>query len=179
MPWKNGGGATTEIYASTAGSGLTGEAFDWRVSIADVVQDGPFSSFDGYDRHIMLLDGNGMVLEGEPEGSIVLTEKYVPRSFSGEWNLHGRLVAGPVKDFNLMSRRSSCRSTLHCEMMQSAVEVGPTHGSLLIYILNGSMNCPAGRITAGDSLLLQHGESNVLEPMKAPAIVALCEIQPR
>ena len=41
MPWKNGGGATTEIWkaASPAGEML------WRLSIADVASDGRFWNF--------------------------------------------------------------------------------------------------------------------------------------
>ena len=41
MPWKNGGGQTTEIVVHPAGATLA--EFDWRVSIADVDADGPFS----------------------------------------------------------------------------------------------------------------------------------------
>ncbi len=39
MPWKNGGGVTTEICVSPPSG-----AFDWRVSIATVNADGPFST---------------------------------------------------------------------------------------------------------------------------------------
>ena len=64
MPWKNGGGVTTEIWASPP-SGI----FDWRVSIATVNADGPFSTFAGYERHIMTLSGEGMVLDIEGRGN--------------------------------------------------------------------------------------------------------------
>ena len=60
MPWKNGAGRTTEIAAHPAGAAL--DAFAWRVSIADVERDGPFSRFPGIDRTIVLLDGAGMRL---------------------------------------------------------------------------------------------------------------------
>ncbi len=43
-----------------AGAGL--ETFIWRVSVADVASDGPFSRFPGIDRTIMLLEGAGMRL---------------------------------------------------------------------------------------------------------------------
>ncbi|MBV9975040.1 MAG: HutD family protein, partial [Hyphomicrobiales bacterium] len=48
MPWKNGGGETTEIIASPEGAGL--DEFDWRISMARVATDGPFSRFAGVDR---------------------------------------------------------------------------------------------------------------------------------
>src|SRR4029453_7140835 len=54
-PWKNGAGRTTEIAVHPAGAGL--DAFAWRVSIASVERNGPFSAFPGIDRTIVLLDG--------------------------------------------------------------------------------------------------------------------------
>lgn len=43
MPWKNGGGVTVEIAIHPPGASVN--AFDWRISMATVAQDGPFSSF--------------------------------------------------------------------------------------------------------------------------------------
>ena len=64
MPWKNGGGTTTEIWkaASPAGEML------WRLSIADVASDGPFSEFPGIDRWIMVIAGKGMELTIDGHG---------------------------------------------------------------------------------------------------------------
>ena len=60
MPWKNGGGHTTEIAAEPPGAGTA--SFVWRVSVADIAQDGPFSAFPGIDRTLVLLSGRGMRL---------------------------------------------------------------------------------------------------------------------
>ena len=62
MPWKNGGGLTHEIAVHPSGAGMA--AFEWRVSVAEVAQDGPFSRFPGVDRTLVLLAGNGVRLEG-------------------------------------------------------------------------------------------------------------------
>ncbi len=51
-PWKNGGGMTADVAASPPGAGMDG--FDWRVSIARVEADGPFSVFPGVDRTMAL-----------------------------------------------------------------------------------------------------------------------------
>src|SRR3546814_10305481 len=48
MPWKNGGGSTTEVAVAPDGAGL--DEFDWRISMAVVGADGPFSGFPGVDR---------------------------------------------------------------------------------------------------------------------------------
>jgi len=58
QPWKNGGGSTTQLA-------LEGDddRWLWRLSAADVERSGPFSDFAGYERTIMLLEGDGMDLE--------------------------------------------------------------------------------------------------------------------
>jgi hypothetical protein len=109
MPWKNGGGHTTEIATFPAGSDFA--SFIWRVSIAEVVQDGPFSPFPGVDRSLVLLAGGGIRLTGD-EAPIELRTAFEPIDFSGESSLHCSLPAGPVRDFNLMVRRGAARGTI-------------------------------------------------------------------
>ena len=60
MRWKNGRGTTYEVATSPDGSGTAD--FDWRISFADVDTDGPFSSFAGIDRVIVVVEGEQMVL---------------------------------------------------------------------------------------------------------------------
>jgi hypothetical protein len=104
VPWKNGGGHTLEIAADPPGSTVAG--FAWRVSVADVDRDGPFSAFPGVDRTLVLLGGNGMRLTGACE-PLELHTAYEPVRFAGEAALHCALVAGPTRDFNLMVRRDA------------------------------------------------------------------------
>ena len=59
VPWKNGGGVTHEAIRVPP----TGDAFLWRVSVAQIDTSGPFSDFAGYDRKMVLLRGRGVVLE--------------------------------------------------------------------------------------------------------------------
>jgi environmental stress-induced protein Ves len=109
MPWKNGGGHTTEIAVFPAGAGLA--TFIWRVSIAGVLQDGPFSAFPGIDRTLVLLAGEGMRLSGDAVPIVVRTV-FAPVAFSGDSPLHCSLLAGPVRDFNLMVRRGAARGSV-------------------------------------------------------------------
>ena len=102
MPWKNGGGHTTEIAAHPAGSGF--DSFVWRVSVAEVLHDGDFSPFAGVDRTLVLLAGAGMRLTGVGE-PLELRTLFEPVRFSGDASLNCSLVDGPVRDFNLMVRR--------------------------------------------------------------------------
>lgn len=108
MPWKNGGGSTAEI-AIHPESAAVGGGFDWRISIASIGQDGPFSAFPGYDRVIMLLRGNGAVLTVAGAPAHRLDAPFAPYPFLGEATTDCRLIDGPCEDFNLMVRRDRFR----------------------------------------------------------------------
>ena len=112
MPWRNGGGATTEILVEPSGTDVASGPFHYRISIADVASDGPFSRFDGCDRHIMLLSGAGMTLDCGRHGRIELAAPFEPHTFSGDWDVQGSLFAGPVRDFNVIALRAKTSSSL-------------------------------------------------------------------
>src|SRR5664279_5262628 len=63
MPWKNGGGLTTEIVVVPPDANF--DAFAWRVSMADVDESGPFSTLADIERVLVLTAGNGMRLTGD------------------------------------------------------------------------------------------------------------------
>lgn len=105
-PWRNGNGRTTEIAIAPAGASLDG-GFDWRLSIAEVTADGPFSSFPGYDRSLSLLSGGGILLDAGEDGDIELREAFKPVRFPGEWQVEGRLLGVAVRDLNLMTKRDT------------------------------------------------------------------------
>lgn len=97
--------ATREPAARSSGSPASGaDAFDWRISVADVAEGGPFSAFPGIDRVITLVEGSGMVLtvDDAPPRTV---EPLTPFAFSGDARTGCRLEAGPVRDMNVMTRR--------------------------------------------------------------------------
>ncbi len=57
MPWKNGGGSTTELAIFPSDATL--ENFVWRLSTATVKTDGPFSHFAQIDRTLAIFIGCG------------------------------------------------------------------------------------------------------------------------
>ena len=107
QPWKNGAGLTREI----AYGGPSAAEFDWRISVAEVAHDAPFSAFPGIDRCITLLRGAGMRLCAD-DGSVdhALTEPLTPFRFPGDVALMATLTGGACSDFNVMTRRGHCRS---------------------------------------------------------------------
>jgi environmental stress-induced protein Ves len=104
-PWKNGGGVTREIAAYPPQAGL--DTFVWRVSVADVERDGPFSRFEGIDRTLALLGGAGMTLAADDGHAWQLDAPLMLARFPGEAAIDARLAHGPTRDFNLMVRRAS------------------------------------------------------------------------
>jgi len=106
VPWKNDGGTTAELAAFPEGAGF--ETFGWRVSMADVASDGPFSAFPGIDRTLVLVEGEGIELD--VEGVTYRLDRTSPKlSFSGDDMTTGRLLSGPIRDLNVMTRRDQFR----------------------------------------------------------------------
>jgi len=181
MPWKNGAGRTTEIAAHPAGAAL--DAFAWRVSIADVERDGPFSRFPGIDRTIVLLDGAGMRLNGV-ERETELTTRFMPHDFSGDEAVDCRLVAGPCRDFNAMFRRGRARGRVTV-VRGSGVRLEPTQFHLS-YAAKGAHECVVGgqdthRLDEGHALLIAEARSDadatpiVVRPLAEDAVaIAVC-----
>lgn len=148
QPWKNGAGLTREI----AFGGASAAQFDWRISLAEVVRDAPFSAFPGIDRCIVLLRGAGMRLRSiDAAIDHALTTPLAPFRFPGDVALDATLVDGSSSDFNVMTRRGVFRSDVTCE--HTATELSGGDVTLLL--------CSAGEWqVAGD-------ESSTLAPMQA------------
>ncbi len=132
QPWKNGGGSTTEIFSHPEGATL--DAFDWRISMAGVGTDGPFSLFPEIDRTLAILGGEGVVLEVDGLGMITVTDADPPARFPGDRPSHARLIGGPVTDLNVMSRRGRFRHRLWRMLVDGAVAV--TAGAEIVVALS-------------------------------------------
>ena len=170
MPWKNGGGVTTEICV-TPPSG----AFDWRVSIATVNKDGPFSTFAGYERHIMTLSGEGMVLDIAECGRFAL-ELLHPFSFSGDAQVQGSLMQGAVLDFNLMVRRDFGVGLIEVRDCKAGDRLGSEKSFHLAYVLKGESQAEGHQLEPNVSFYLGTGDFFTLP---TPLKLAICEITPR
>lgn len=161
QPWKNGGGVTREIGAHPPGAGMDG--FDWRLSLADVASDGPFSAFPGIDRTLTVIDGAGLDLDFG--GGTIALPPGQPLSFPGEAQVSARLTDGAITDLNVMTRRGVLSHHLAVLAAGEAVPAG-THA--LIAIEDG------GGLAAGDTLLAQDGAmTGTAAPCRAIAVI-LC-----
>jgi environmental stress-induced protein Ves len=143
-PWKNGGGVTRQVAAYPAGSGL--DDFVWRISIADVKQDGPFSQFPGVERMIALLEGAGMRLvfsDQDKEQVVALMTRFKPFRFAGESTVRCELAHGPTVDLNLMVRRAKAAGDVQeLTLLGSAVqrvELAPELDFFILFCCQGSV----------------------------------------
>ena len=173
LPWKNGGGSTTEIAVDPDGAGW--DDFTWRVAIADVRTSGPFSSFPGIDRSILLLEcprGTQMVLTIDGRQTPLQPHEFV--DFDGEATAHGELYGEPVRDFNVMSRRGVVRHRRGWKSI-SASEVFRLGGTdqRVVFVASGSaelISPVASRmVAAGESLVARGDETLALKGGRAGA----------
>lgn len=162
MPWKNGGGETIEIAVSPDGAAL--DAFDWRVSMARVEANGPFSTFPGIDRTLAILDGNGMELAVDGSAPVVLTVASPPHAFPADATTSARLLAGPITDLNVMTRRSAMRHAVR-RLPGHGSHVTQTPGVVLTVCRKGEAVVTAGgrRMTvgAGETVVADAGPVDV------------------
>ncbi|KFN50934.1 HutD/Ves family protein [Arenimonas composti] len=106
--WRNERGWTREILRWPEAAA----DWTWRVSIAEIDHDAPFSAFPGVDRELVLLHGEGMHLHFDDGESVTLQPPHDRIRFAGERPLRAELVAGPTHDFNLMWKRGAVAATL-------------------------------------------------------------------
>ena len=156
MPWRNGLGTTIELLKQDLPDG---DGFAWRLSMADVTTDGEFSNFSGYDRTLVLLEGNGLTLACN--GTEHRLEKPLQAlQFRGDDLTYATLHDGPVKDFNILTRRQQCRarvsSVLHPEESTLTTEAD----ILLVYAVDGTLTLSSPEI---DILVIPTGHLCVVQ----------------
>jgi environmental stress-induced protein Ves len=93
QPWANGGGTTRELLRAEDGS--------WRVSLADIEQDGPFSAFPGRRRLLTVIDG--VVLALVVDGVEQVVEPRRPFAFDGDAAVSAAIPEGPVRALNVIA----------------------------------------------------------------------------
>lgn len=117
IPWRNGGGWTTVLAQSEA------EPAQWRISVAEIERDGPFSDYTGYDRTIVAEDA-GFTLEFE-DGERIDVAALLPFSFAGERPVFCRLHGSAATAFNVMTLRGAYVHQVHVENGEIEVSILP------------------------------------------------------
>ena len=147
MPWKNGGGITREVVRVPEEGDL-----DWRLSVAEVSIDGPFSTFEGIDRILVLLEGAGMDLHFVDDHHV---ERLRPirdvKAFAGEVAVHAALVDGATVDLNLMWRRDGWDASVRESVLPA--EIDAEGAVTVLYVADGAAVLPDGTVLErGDAI---------------------------
>jgi environmental stress-induced protein Ves len=157
MTWKNGGGETSQIAISPPGAALDG--FDWRISMARVAADGPFSLFPGIDRTLAILDGRGIRLAIAGRAPVDLLADSDPVSFPGDVAAASVLIDGPVTDLNVMTRRGVVTHDMTRHRLDAPLDLAIDARAALLLCHAGSVEVetPDGTVGLGplDSLLVE------------------------
>ena len=171
--WKNGGGSTMEIAIFPPEAGLM--AFDWRISLATITADGPFSSFPGIDRSLMLVDGDSVQLTLDGARKVVLNAAQPMLWFPGEAAVHAQ-VKGVTTDFNVMTRRDRCRHQL--EKITAPARLVRRSGMTLLFVAgDGAVLARGGEqqfaLARHDALLLDADDAQEwrLEALQRSAVL--------
>ena len=134
VPWKNGGGVTREIASHPDNASF--DSFLWRISVADVAQAGPFSTFHNIDRTLVVTRGGPMILVDEADGETRRLSRWEPHRFSGETPIRAELPNGPTQDFNLMVRRGAGTGRLDVRETGQTLALEP--GCIVLHCAVGS-----------------------------------------
>lgn len=177
--WRNERGWTREVYRYPEGAAV----WLWRVSIAEIDQDAPFSAFPGCDRELVLLAGEGMDLVFEDGERAALRPPHDRLRFAGERVLHAELLDGPTHDFNLMWRRDSVRATLlHRPLVGPMVFFAEPGVTWLVHLMQGQAQFKDLKrplhLGQGDSVLLMQdpdGPSRLILEGGGEALLAKLE----
>jgi len=154
MPWKNGGGITREAAVFPE----KGD-FVWRLSLATVAADGPFSAFPGVDRTLTVLEGPGIELAVAGKAPARLVPG-APFAFPGDVAAGARLLGGAVTDFNVMSRRD--RLAHRVEARRAAAPETLTYAGTWAILALDPLDVAGSRLGRHDLALFQPGESAAL-----------------
>ena len=180
--WRNGLGWTREIHAQAA-AGSPGD-WAWRLSIAEIEHDAPFSSFPGIERELVLLSGNGLRLRFDDGEVRELHPPHDRLRFAGERAVAGELLDGPTQDFNLMWRRDLVDAQLWHRPLVGPMVVFAEPGTVwAIHLLAGQARfaddsvLPA--LAAADTALLQADGTRLRHVIDGAGEALLIRLQQR
>ncbi len=130
-PWKNGGGEMADIAVVPANAGY--DDFKWRIAIAKIDADRPFSDFPGIDRTFMIVGGKGVNLTVEGMAPARLTHKSPPFSFPGDKPTQSQLIDGPVHALNVMTKRGVADTRIGLVDGPASFETGGNVYAVLVW----------------------------------------------
>src|SRR5690606_11275861 len=177
--WSNGAGWTREIHAEPGGGNWA-----WRLSIAEVEADAPFSELPGVERELVLLEGNGLRLHFDGGETRELLPPYQRLRFAGERAPGGQPLDGRAVAFNLMWRRDAIVAQLWHRPLTGAMVLFVDPGSTwIVHLLAGRAHFegddPLPALAMGDTALLASREGRARYVLDGGGEALLIRIDPQ
>ncbi len=147
MPWANGRGTSYEIASDRSEAG----EWTWRLAMAPVNEDGPFSRIECVNRSLAVVEGAGMFLSVDRKKLQCLPMQVV--RFRGDAVTEAALTDGPIMDINLMVRRKEAEGE-----MAMVSDAGLLNGVSIVVAVGGS-----AQVKSGDSIIELERHDSVLE----------------
>lgn len=149
LAWKNGLGVSHVIASQPERSGHDNAL--WQVGTTSIESSCPFSDLPGLDRQFMVLEGEGVELHcrgpnGDPDVRHRINAPFLAFAFRGEWQTDCRLLDGPVRVFNVATRRGRYRARVSAPVLPGLIALEKAAGeTLLVFVAEGSIRiegCP-------------------------------------
>jgi hypothetical protein len=111
----------------------------------------------------MLLEGDGVALSHPGADETPMRERGRPVHFAGELATHCRLIGGPGRDFNVMTRRGVYTHQLWLRPLVGPLVMFPEKNTIwFLHQLSGQSECRHGTeraaLGAGESALISFAE---------------------
>jgi environmental stress-induced protein Ves len=163
VPWKNGGGLSYEIAADDL----------WRVAIAMIERDGPFSDYRGWDRTIVALDGGRVTLD--MTGASIELQPAQPFEFRGEESVDARIEGGPARDLNVMTAREAY---LHdVDVVSGKVRfVLDDDEFAFVYAIDSVVDMGGDTCEPGDTIVVDEPQSFTIQTSGRAAVIRITEL---
>jgi environmental stress-induced protein Ves len=156
MPWRNGAGITHEIAREPA----NGEEFSWRLSLASLKVNGPFSAYAGYERCVALVEGRGFRLNFDGARTAELRKRGDHALFGGASATRCELLDGPCTDLSLMVRTPGLIAEVSTSIITAAEEVKPPAArTLALFVLRGALALESSADAAASAVKLNLHET--------------------
>ncbi|POO55856.1 HutD/Ves family protein [Agrobacterium rosae] len=159
MPWKNGKGETVEIAVFPPDASI--DTFDWRISMASVVEDGAFSTFENIDRTLVVLSGEGITLFVDGSDPVELRQNSEPHRFAADTPTFATLLDGPITDLNIMVRRG--RAVCHVRRQASGLVEASVTGTTVVFALDACTKDGLQHLAPTDCVVLDSGDVLALD----------------
>jgi environmental stress-induced protein Ves len=157
MPWKNGAGITTQIAIYPADATI--DNFDWRISMAMVTADSPFSGFPGVERTLAVLEGVGINLTIWGKQAESLTPTSAPFTFPADASAYAALIDGPILDLNVMTRQDRFIHSIR-KLTGQTVSI-PESATIIVFAQGTGLQIDDGlqsnRVKLGDTAIFDSG----------------------